>query len=425
MEQIKVAMICHLSTQELRDKLELDNRRLYAFARKLLRMPHKQTKYSDYAPWNANLIEQLEVRDDIELHVISAHDGLKKIQTSFKLRNTSYTFIKCDYTTLFRRLIPSVELWKKLNVMTPLVHRKVREINPDIVIMVGAEMAYVSSTILGLEKKYPICVLTQTIYNNPDRSKYSKIDKKNAAVELEIFQRIRHIGVFSDMHENLLKQLTKSKIDIFRYNFPVAKLPVVSYSGTKQFDFVNFAMNISLQKGFHDSIKALAIVKDKYPDVKLNLVGQVIGERKKELEEMIEELGLKENISFTPSFEKQVDVFEHIQKARFAVLPCKLDNISGTMIQAMNYHLPIVVYKTPGTPSLNVHEQCALIASHSDVEDLARKMIALLDDENLGKEMIQNSVKYMDRYYNESRSNLDNLVGNMKRIIKEEHRYAN
>ena len=63
----------------------------------------------------------------------------------------------------------------------------------------------------------------------------------------------------------------------------------------------------------------------------------------------------------------------HIQKSRFAVLPCKLDHTSGTMAQAMQLGLPIVVYKTTGTPTFNRERECALIAEKENVEGLAEK----------------------------------------------------
>lgn len=70
-KKLKVVLICHFSNAEVRSHLPLDSRKLYAFTRKLLRMPAKGNTYGDIASWNTGLIEYLSSREDVELHVIS------------------------------------------------------------------------------------------------------------------------------------------------------------------------------------------------------------------------------------------------------------------------------------------------------------------------------------------------------------------
>ncbi|MCR4903430.1 MAG: glycosyltransferase [Butyrivibrio sp.] len=396
--------------------MPLDNRKLFALARRILRMPSKKRGYTDIAPWDKNIIEVLSQQEDIELYVISAHTGMKKSFVDFQIGNVCYTFVRCDYATLFKRIIPNDDLWRYLNPMTPVVQRKVKEFNPDIVMLVGAENAYYSSTVIGLEKDFPVCVLTQTIYNNPDRSKYGNVDSKNATTELEIFHRIKHIGVYSDMHENLLRAIAP-EADIFRFRFPSKGLPDIHYNGSKEYDFVNFAKGMSFNKGFHDSIKALSIVKQKYPKVKLNIVGSSTDDVRKEINDLIISLGLQDNITHTPTFKEQKDVLLHIQKSRFAVLPCKMDNISGTMTQSMFYGLPLVVYKTPGTPSLNKDKECVLIAEHSNVEDLAQKMLELMDNSEKAEMLRNNAKECILKRFKEEEGNAERLINELKRII--------
>ena len=78
--KIKVAMICHYSTADVRAHLPLDDRKLYTFFRKILRMPTKGGGYCDIAPWDTSTINYFKDRSDIELHVISAHSGLCALQ---------------------------------------------------------------------------------------------------------------------------------------------------------------------------------------------------------------------------------------------------------------------------------------------------------------------------------------------------------
>lgn len=415
---MKVVIICHFSNEEVRNQLPLDSRKLYAFTRKLLRMPPKTNSYGDIASWNTGLIEYLRKRDDIELHVISAHTGLKKMLHSFSNNNVHYYFVKADFSTLLKRIIPNDSLWRMLNPMRFVVRKVVKDISPDIVNLVGAENAYISGTILDIHN-YPIFVLCQTIYNNPERSQFGTVDSKNASTERLIFEKENYYGVRNLMHHNLLISHKPNAI-VLDYQWPSKKLPEVIEIADKKYDFVNFAAGLSFNKGFHDSIRALAIVKRKYPNVKLNLIGGDGANVKNELESLIESLNLKDNVEFTSFFEKQEDMFQHLQYSRFAVLPCKMDNISGTMIQSMHYGLPLVVYETPGTPSFNKDKECVLISKHSDVESLAANMLILMDNPQKAESLRQNAKEYMSKSTDNVKK-VDRLVSDYRAIIEHYH----
>ena len=397
--KIKVAMVCHYSNPKVRKHLPLDNRRLYSIVRRMLFMPTKRGGYGDIAPWDSYMVEQLRQRDDIDLYVISAHTGLKRSVCSFDLEGVHYHFVRCDRATLLKRLISKPSLWHKLNPMRPVVRRLVKIINPDIIALMGTENAYYSGTVLGIEG-IPIIIKLQTIYNNPDRAVYSTVDKKNAYVEKLLLENAKYVSAGSKMHYKLVRQMNPDVLN-FRWSFGYIYPEV--HPLEKKYDFVNYAMAMDPRKGFPDSIQALAIVKKDYPNVTLDLVGGGTKEYKDELIRMVDSLGLKENVTFTPFFEKQEDMFQHIQSARFAVLPCKMDSVSGTMVQAMHYGFPIICYRTVGTPRLNANKECVLIAENSNVDDLAAKMLILLRDEQKAKELSVNAKEYSAARYNDDK----------------------
>lgn len=411
--KIKVAMVCHYSNAETRSHLPLDNRRLYQFVRRVLGMPNKGSSYGDIAAWDSYLIEFLSKRDDVDLYVISAHTGLKKSVVSFFENKVHYYFVRCDYATLLKRLIKSPELWMKLNPMRPKVRHIIEAIRPDIVTMVGAENAYIASTVIGI-KNIPVLVQCQTIYNNPDRGKYSEIDEKNAYVERALFKEIKYIAIPTQMHFDMFKQMESDAI-VFDWKAKTP-FPCVEYDGPKEYDFVNYALTMDYRKGFHDSIKALAIVKEKYPNVTLNLTGGSTVEQKEELVNLAKTNDLKDNVIFTPFFQKQEDLFLHIQKSRYAILPCKMDHISGTMVQAMHYGLPLVCYATDGTPSFNSEKECALIADMNNIEQLAQKMLVLMDSSEKAEMLRRNALERLEKKNNMAACT-ERLVNTYKAII--------
>ena len=388
--KIKVAMICHFSNSKVRSHLPLDSRRLYAFTRKVLGLPSKGRGYGDVAAWDTYMITLLQKRDDIELYVISAHSGLKKSVSSFEMEGVHYSFVSCDMATLLKQLIPSPSLWHRLNPMRPQVRRIVSQIKPDIIALIGAENAYYSGTVLGI-KGIPLIVKCQTIYNNPNRGTVGVVDKKNAYVEKEIFKDLYYVSVDTSMHERLFRQMNQNAIN---FKWQLGTLYPKVDNVNKEYDFVNFAFSMIPGKGYTDIVNAMVVVCKSFPNAKLNLVGCGTPDYVEELKAIIKSNGIEKNVVFTPSFAQQEDVFRHIKKSRFAVLPCKLDYIASTIRQAMHYNLPVLCYQTEGTIKINQSKQCVLLAENGNANDLAEKMLMLLQNKGLVEELLVNGAEF-------------------------------
>lgn len=418
MDKLKVCIVCHFSNAKVRELLPLDDRRIYYFVRKIMRLPVKSESYVDLAAWDSYMIEQLRRRDDIELYVVSAHSGMKKRMRAFDLEGVHYYFVRCDVATMLKHIIPSPVLWHKVNPMRPAVRRIVKKVNPDIIALVGAENPHIAGTVVGI-KGYPLIVKCQTIYNNPERKKHNEWDGKNAYVERIILENLQYVAVNTKMHYDLFRQMNQTAIN-FHWRFGNLYPDVKPLD--KEYDFVNFAMGISDKKGFHDAVKALAIVKKAKPTVRLNLVGGGEAEVKQQVVDLVNQNGLQDNVIFTPSFEKQEDLFQHLQKSRFAVLPCKMDSVASTIRQSMHYGLPVVCYKTEGTPSLNHAKECVLIAENGNVEDLAAKMLVLLNDPSKADLLRINAKEYIDSVSDDAKIT-QQMVDNFKAIV-EHYRYG-
>lgn len=396
-KKLKVAMVCSFSNQEVRNFLPLSNGWFYYFVRRCFHLPTAGSKriYGDVAGWDTYMINNLREHKDIDLYVISAHSGLKKNVVAFESNGVHYWFLKVEVATMLKRVIKSPQLWHKLNPMRPRVRKIVSKIHPDVIALIGAENPHISGTILGI-KGIPIIVKGQTIYNNPNRSKYGLVNPKNAYVERLIFKECQYFSYTTKMHYVMFRQFNLSAPNL---KWPLGMMyPEVKPIVAKKYDFITFAAGMRRSKGFHDAISALAIVKKQFPDVRLNLTGSYTTEVYDELYRLAIERGVVENISFTPFYENQNDLFQHLQESRYALLPCKLDYIPFTIRQAMHYELPVVCYRTDGTPTLNIKRKCVLIAELGDIEDLATKMIQLLSDNTLSDTLRKNAKEYCAEY---------------------------
>ena len=380
----------------------------------LFGLPERVGKLNDHAPWVRNMISYLEIQEGIELHVIGPQIRLKKRLTEFELRGVNYHFFSSEWTSLLRKL-NNYSLWKKLQPTGRLARKIINRINPDLVVLSGAENPATSIAILYAQK-YPRYCLCQTIYNNPERSQYLRPNRLIQDMEKDIFSHLQYFGVYSKMHYDLLRVMRPNAY-IFKFGYPSKGELLEPIETEKQYDFVNFALMHGSRKGTPDSIQALAIVKKSFPNVTLNIVGGCGENGLIQLKELVAKLGLEENVIFTPFFEKRSDLLLHVQKSRFAVLPCKLDHVAGTMSQSMQLGLPLVVYKTTGTPSFNREKECVLIAEKGDVEELAQHMLTLMSNPEKAEMLRTNAREFQEKGMEYRKGNGDRLVVNFHAII--------
>lgn len=361
----------------------------------------KKTIFKDIAPWVGQLIEQLEKQPNVELFSVSPQIKMSKRVESFKKGNTTYYFYSPEFSSALR-LLKNYKVWKMLQNCGRRVCYIAQKIKPDVVIAYGTENPVTSVPQLSLYKHYPVLCVLQTIYNNPDRIKYSKPSRLIQDLEHDIINNISYFGTEDKLYYDLLKEMNKD-VCAFEFKYPCSPLPEIEIT-EKKFDFVNFAYSMGLKKGDDDSIKALAIVTKKYPEVSLNIAGGLNPLRKEYLEKLVKEYGLQNNVSFTPLFERKEDMYRHVLQARFAVLPVKLDLVSTTTKEAMYYGLPVITNITPETPELNKEKQCVLLAEKGNIESLAKCMIEVLENEQLADTLAENGREYMEKQISNSNS---------------------
>lgn len=415
MKKLKLVLLTCFSNEDVRAHLPLDyKRRMYTCTRKMLGMSVKPVLYGDVAPWTSALISEFENREDVELHVISPQVGMTRDKVEFSMRGVSYYFFNTDYTLFIKNFIKSDSLWRMLETNTSKVKHFISKINPDIINLIGAENAHLSVTSLAI-KDIPIFVSCQTIYSNPDRGKYGEVNSKNLSTELLIHQKEKYFGCQGRMHRDLLLMNNPDAI-IFEFNFPNRKFPVVE-DVKKEYDFTTFALQNTEKKGIYDLLNAFAIVLRKYPNATLNINGGLIDPDKSRVEDIIKKLCLRQNITITPFFEDQMELFKQIKKSRHVVLPVKMDIISGTIVQAMALELPLVTNITTGTPLLNREKECVALTDIGDIEGLASNMLKVYEDGGYADMLKTNALEYYNLNYNQNEKIVEKLIGDFRLVI--------
>lgn len=419
MEKLKIAMVCQFSKGDLREHLKLSDLKMLNMFRRLFGAAN--LIYKDNAPWIDSILSYFVDNNKYEMHLVAPHIGMKHKIESFNKGGIYYHFFRSfpsvTIAGLARKVFPTCNFKYKYN--RNIVEQVISSVNPDIIILAGVEDPSYSSTIVNIKK--PIFVLTQTILQDPEFKAHFSSKQYEYLTKLEktIFEKSNYVGVYTDNHYKCLKSSGFTG-NIIGFSWPNKKdeVSLPNPSIKKDFDFINFATRMSEEKGYPDSIRALYIVKKQFPNVKLNLIDTGSIDDRKKLDALIMQFGLESNVSFTPFFEKREDLFEHIQRARFGVLPCKLDYFSGTMVQCMQYGLPIVVYKTAGTPTFNNLKPTALIAEMNNYEELAEYMLQLMTDETLSLELRCNGFEYVERERQKNAGSIKKLFEAINAIVQ-------
>ena len=182
---MKVVLIVGFLDKEVRDQnIFKKESPLFQWLVRSFRLPSRVGQLNDHAPWVRGLISFLETQDDIELHVIGPQIRLIRHLTEFENRGVKYHFYSSESTSFLRKL-NNYSLWKRIQPTGHRARKIIDKINPDLVVLSGAENPSTSIAIL-YAGKYPRYCLCQTIYNNPDRSKYSTPNKLKQDLEKDI-----------------------------------------------------------------------------------------------------------------------------------------------------------------------------------------------------------------------------------------------
>lgn len=395
---LKVVWICHFTSKECTSRLTLDKpwyHKLYSF----IQGKTTQMNISDIAVWDANGINEMaKIPEEVELHVISPYPFLTTSLQEYSDGNIHYHFFRNEELGLIynlkHKLFGRVEDEYKHN--RRIISKLIRKIKPEIVHVMGAENPHYSMATLDIPETIPVLVQLQTFLNDPDFSANYPIAKDvyayKSSVELNVLRRANYIGTVSIKFISLLQ-------DKLHYNIPIINTSlaftenVFTGESEKLFDFVYWASNIN--KAADLAIRAFINASRLKPGITLDIIGAYDVEYKKTLEAKLRENNLLEFVKFEGRLQTHDDVLNQIRKSRIALLPLKIDIISGTIREAQANGLPVITTDTGinGTQILNKNIQTALIADHDDYNMMANYMIKLLEKPELAQKLKDNAYK--------------------------------
>ena len=155
-------------------------------------------------------------------------------------------------------------------------------------------------------------------------------------------------------------------------------------------------------KGHHILYKAIAKVKQKYPQVKVFIPGYNYLEQVKQLRKrsgyieylyrIYKENKLDENIEFTGLLTAK-EMARYIASCNVYVMPSMVENHSSSLIEAMIVGAPCISSLVGGTANLIRYGENGYLYNSLEAITLSGYIIQLFDDENLAKGMADEAIK--------------------------------
>lgn len=361
-------------------------------------------KWTDYAVWNSNAIKEFEKFDDVELTVVFPHQGIKGQSQKFTLNGVNYICFRSEDDNIIsfvKKLFfkkTNCRYFKNRRFVTDVI----KDVKPDIVHVVGAENPYYSIAALDIPSEIPSIISLQTLMSDPEFFSNYPISKNEylyrSGVEAEIIKKCNYIATIVVKFRDIIKKNLKSDAVFLDVGLAVG-IDIDDSEYEKEYDFVYFAGNIN--KAADHAIEAFALALKSNPRITLNISGYYSDDYKLFLDNRIKELNIENNVIFTGEKESHDEVLRQIKKSRFALLPLKIDLISGTIREAMACGLPVVTTRTPGTPTLNEKRESVLISDIGDYQGMADNMIRLIEDEHYAIQIRKNGFQTIrERYQN-------------------------
>ncbi|BCB40344.1 hypothetical protein BCJMU51_5260 [Bacillus cereus] len=249
------------------------------------------------------------------------------------------------------------------------VKRVVDLFKPDIIHAHDASASVVSSILL---KKYPI---VSHLHSNPP---WIKKVGSNSIVYLISSLRFKNVLTVSDsiMEEYIFGKLMGRKTKVISNPLDMNAITIKAKhvdDNTKTYDVV-YLGRLAEPKNPLMFIKLVSKLKESIPNISAVMVGD--GNLKSQCQDLISELGLKDNIKLTGFMENPYGL---LAKAKLLCITSKWEGYGLVAVEAMALGRPVVCTSVGGLPTL-VNDSCGKVCI-SDIEFTTEMKRLLLDKE--------------------------------------------
>lgn len=147
-------------------------------------------------------------------------------------------------------------------------------------------------------------------------------------------------------------------------------------------------------KNIESVIKSLPIIKEKYPDVFLNILGE--GSLRTQLMKTAEELYVLDSIKFYGNVSHE-QVLGYLSKSHVFIFPSFSEGFPKALIEAMACGLPVIASSISVIPNL-LGNECGILLEYPNEREIAKSVIHLINDPEKIEFMGLSSRKKAEKY---------------------------
>ena len=154
---------------------------------------------------------------------------------------------------------------------------------------------------------------------------------------------------------------------------------------------------LSKEKGFLDLLKVFEKVIEKDPEMKLDIIGD--GPCKQELEEyMNQNEVLKKNV-ILHGFQNKEYISSILLDSSIYVMTSYTESFGIVLIEAMSHGVPCIAFDSAeGAKELITNEENGYLISNRNIEEMANKILELMNNKKLRKELGKNGKEYSKKF---------------------------
>lgn len=160
------------------------------------------------------------------------------------------------------------------------------------------------------------------------------------------------------------------------------------------------------RKGHYDLLNAWPAVLEEHSDAHLLLVGD--GPQRQGLERRAVELGCSNSVVFAGRRDDIPDLLDAMDVFAF---PSHYEGLPGALMEAMIAGVPILATPVDGNVELIDDYETGIIAQTQDIQNISKKIIHLLDDQNLRYKLAGEAEDYSKNHFD-----MKSMVGRFQRI---------
>jgi glycosyltransferase involved in cell wall biosynthesis len=167
---------------------------------------------------------------------------------------------------------------------------------------------------------------------------------------------------------------------------------------------VLFVGNIAANKGVYTVVNAVLALRERFPDIRLQILGRGDGDELRNIETMADEAGAAQNIDVV-GFVGRDKLPQYYRQATVFCSPALHEvGVANVYIEAMASGCPVIAADTGGAPEAVHDGEHGFLVTPNDVDALSDAIARIVSDPHLQKTMgqaaRQRAVEYfaMDRY---------------------------